>query len=426
MPRLKLKKFSNRRRANPRRYKSEPSMESPRATGSFNKNVTRSDGLPFQYGDSLTDRDGLDVPLPSGEQQDDSRNAKTAPSTPEAESRLFPRHAESTSQLEMSGHGKKHHKHSPDGHSGQKSPHKEVSPKMNKSRNEKFHKLFKNIPDDEVVLNAYSCAYFGDILLQGNLYISPNWFCFHSKILGHEKLIEIHVTKVVNVTREKTAFIIPNAIGIRTAEDKFVFGSLMSRDNTYKLMVNVWKQGRTQLGMLGADTKDLNDEDTSDINPSLECDEEYSAENNNLVLKQSQALEVTEESSESDTSMCDRCGKLKSDQCLQGCLRARFVPSAPKPNSVSSLDEMTKEKKTKDYIPFSIFYRPVSAASKIVSNITGMPRTSLLLIICGLLVLLLMLSAAVMTYKIMVLQAKIEGSTPWSDPKAPVSGCTAR
>ncbi len=53
--------------------------------------------------------------------------------------------------------------------------------------------------------------------------------------------IEIPVARVLNLTREKTAFIIPNAIGIRTPDDKFVFGSLLSRDSTFKLMRRVWE-----------------------------------------------------------------------------------------------------------------------------------------------------------------------------------------
>lgn len=46
---------------------------------------------------------------------------------------------------------------------------------------------------------------------------------------------------MLKVSKEKTARIIPNAIGVATSDEKHVFGSLLSRDNTYKLMVQVWK-----------------------------------------------------------------------------------------------------------------------------------------------------------------------------------------
>ena len=93
-----------------------------------------------------------------------------------------------------------------------------------------------------MLILGYSCAYVSDILVQGSIYISPNWFCFHSKILGfktevswaiacwsncgHSMLIsssfqvQIPVSEVLNITRERTALFIPNAIGVLTKQDK--------------------------------------------------------------------------------------------------------------------------------------------------------------------------------------------------------------
>jgi hypothetical protein len=47
---------------------------------------------------------------------------------------------------------------------------------------------------------------------------------------------------VQKVTKEKTAKIIPNAVGVVTSSQKYVFGSLLSRDTTYRIMMRVWKQ----------------------------------------------------------------------------------------------------------------------------------------------------------------------------------------
>lgn len=51
----------------------------------------------------------------------------------------------------------------------------------------------------------------------------------------------IPTVDVLKVSKEKTAKIIPNAVGISTEDEKHVFGSLLSRDSTYNLMVQVWK-----------------------------------------------------------------------------------------------------------------------------------------------------------------------------------------
>ena len=51
--------------------------------------------------------------------------------------------------------------------------------------------------------------------------------------------------KVEKLTREKTAFIIPNAIAIWTSRgEKFVFSSFLARDNTYNLMTTLLEKNR--------------------------------------------------------------------------------------------------------------------------------------------------------------------------------------
>ena len=51
----------------------------------------------------------------------------------------------------------------------------------------------------------------------------------------------IPTTSVLRITKEKVARIIPNAVGVCTRDERHVFGSLLSRDSTYKLMTHVWK-----------------------------------------------------------------------------------------------------------------------------------------------------------------------------------------
>jgi len=42
--------------------------------------------------------------------------------------------------------------------------------------------------DVYAVCTAYHCAYVSDILLQGFLYVTHNWFCFYSKLLGKKRV----------------------------------------------------------------------------------------------------------------------------------------------------------------------------------------------------------------------------------------------
>ncbi|XP_014661722.1 PREDICTED: GRAM domain-containing protein 3-like isoform X2 [Priapulus caudatus] len=108
------------------------------------------------------------------------------------------------------------------------------------SRNTKFHRVFKAIPIDERLINYYSCAYDAEILLQGTIYVSKNWFCFYSNIIGYKTKIVIPAASVASITKERTVLILPNAIRIDTAKKKYVFRSLLNRDKTYDLLVRIW------------------------------------------------------------------------------------------------------------------------------------------------------------------------------------------
>lgn len=51
----------------------------------------------------------------------------------------------------------------------------------------------------------------------------------------------IPTVSVVRVSKEKTGKIFPNAIGVATADERHVFGSFMSRESAFRLMLSVWR-----------------------------------------------------------------------------------------------------------------------------------------------------------------------------------------
>ncbi|XP_022105267.1 GRAM domain-containing protein 2B-like [Acanthaster planci] len=111
----------------------------------------------------------------------------------------------------------------------------------NESRNRQFHKLFSFIPTEETVIVSYSCALVKEIMFHGRMFISPNWICFHSNIFTFETQVAIKMTSIASISKARTAFVIPNAIGIQTENEKYVFGSLLSRRSTYMQLIKVWK-----------------------------------------------------------------------------------------------------------------------------------------------------------------------------------------
>ncbi|XP_069562044.1 GRAM domain-containing protein 2B isoform X2 [Brachyistius frenatus] len=102
-----------------------------------------------------------------------------------------------------------------------------------------YHKIFKEISKEEQLRQSYTCALQKDMLYQGRMFVSDHWICFHSKVFGKDTKIAIPVVSVTNIKKTKTAILVPNALVIATANDRYVFVSFLSRDNTYKFLMSV-------------------------------------------------------------------------------------------------------------------------------------------------------------------------------------------
>ncbi|XP_043394598.1 protein Aster-C isoform X6 [Chelonia mydas] len=116
-----------------------------------------------------------------------------------------------------------------------------ISGSTYKYRSEEFKRQFSHLPDLERLIVDYACALQKDILLQGRLYLSENWLCFHSNIFRWETTISIALKDITFVTKEKTARLIPNAIQIVTEGEKFFFTSFSARDRSYLSIFRLWQ-----------------------------------------------------------------------------------------------------------------------------------------------------------------------------------------
>eukprot|EP00794_Sanderia_malayensis_P009499 gene9499-10493_t len=111
------------------------------------------------------------------------------------------------------------------------------------SRNplEDFHRLFPSLPTGEFPLNVFTCALSKEILLQGKMFVSQNWICFYSNIFGYETKEMIEIRKILALRRERTVFVVPNAISMRTKERRYFFCSFLSRETVFRLLSRIWK-----------------------------------------------------------------------------------------------------------------------------------------------------------------------------------------
>ncbi|KAI8956117.1 hypothetical protein F4801DRAFT_525514 [Xylaria longipes] len=116
-----------------------------------------------------------------------------------------------------------------------------------KKRNRDFHALFKSVPDDDYLIEDYSCALQREILAHGRLYVSEGHLCFSSNILGWVTTLVMSFDEIVSVEKRSTALVFKNGLMISTLHAKHVFASFASRDATYDLIVNIWKLGHPTL-----------------------------------------------------------------------------------------------------------------------------------------------------------------------------------
>ena len=156
-----------------------------------------------------------------------------------------------------------------------------------KKRNRDFHQLFRSVPEDDYLIEDYSCALQRDIILAGRIYISEGHICFSSNILGWVTTLVISFDEVVSVEKESTAMVFPNAIAIQTLHARHTFRSLLSRDSTYDLLIGIWKISHPSLqssengvrlvnGGTGSKTEKVDIEDSDDgSNSSGDNDDVY-------------------------------------------------------------------------------------------------------------------------------------------------------
>lgn len=87
----------------------------------------------------------------------------------------------------------------------------------------------------------YSCSLYKDILLQGRLYASQNYICFHSSILRWETYLSLKWKDVTAIKRQCTALVIPNAISICVGKEENFFAWFTTRDSAFLVLSRLWQ-----------------------------------------------------------------------------------------------------------------------------------------------------------------------------------------
>jgi hypothetical protein len=173
-----------------------------------------------------------------------------------------------------------------------------------------FRKLFRSEIVDEMpeLIDTYVCAYQGDILLQGKMYITDRYLCFHSRIINYVTKHVYRWEEIENVTKERVAFIFPTAIGIqlRKSGKRITYASFLLRDQAFEKIVSIWSKFANDI-------------------PSYDDDENGSGQNG--TLKATNHHEKNKYSSHGSYDIVDGAEQDVLQMCLKpNSIRASSVP----------------------------------------------------------------------------------------------------
>ncbi|KAJ3037593.1 hypothetical protein HDV00_001481 [Rhizophlyctis rosea] len=95
-----------------------------------------------------------------------------------------------------------------------------------------------HMPENERLVNFYSCAYHKKLLNQGWMYLSVSYLCFYSFVLGTETKVIIELKDIEELSKEKSKRgVFSDAIRIVTRnKTEHMFSNLFHRDETFDLL----------------------------------------------------------------------------------------------------------------------------------------------------------------------------------------------
>ncbi|KAJ3150354.1 SNF1-interacting protein [Geranomyces variabilis] len=108
-----------------------------------------------------------------------------------------------------------------------------------KKENVRLHRLLRQVPRSDCVIDAFSCAWRKEIAVRGRLYLTYDRICFYSNILGFVSMLVLNLKQVTAVVIRRnplyTALLVTNQDGTHT------FKSFLKDDSRYNTIKTVWQ-----------------------------------------------------------------------------------------------------------------------------------------------------------------------------------------
>ncbi|XP_063726270.1 uncharacterized protein LOC134854096 isoform X1 [Symsagittifera roscoffensis] len=148
-----------------------------------------------------------------------------------------------------------------------------------------FFKMFPSLYELPILHANFACSLVKDTVpMHGRMFLTPSYVCFVSKLF--KKKYAIRLSEVLSVTKERSAFVVPNAIKVVTQVQKFTFGSLFRRHTTFKILTILWGRNTSQKVSIDCDQLSLcslaNEHSNNDMSNQSQNDNESRPHDNDL------------------------------------------------------------------------------------------------------------------------------------------------
>ena len=117
------------------------------------------------------------------------------------------------------------------------------------TKNANFRSKFE-LPEEETIVDDFSCAISQDVLLHGRMYVSQGWVCFYSNIFGHRTTEVMPMARITAIEKKNTSLFIPNAIEVTVAREdgttaRHFFASFQERDACHTVLRKMWDEHKS-------------------------------------------------------------------------------------------------------------------------------------------------------------------------------------
>ncbi|XP_038126625.1 GRAM domain-containing protein 2A-like [Cyprinodon tularosa] len=182
--------------------------------------------------------------------------------------------------------------------------------------NKTFHKLFPEIPKEENLTHAFTCALQREVLYHGKLYVSDNNLCFYSSVLLKETKVVIAISRIEKIKKHNPTL---SVLSVQTSSgEKYFFASLRNYSLCYGLLQSLCcqeespKEERPYLSSLELEAE----HDVASSFSSLEDGSDHVDLNTSVAQKEDEGTDANDSwSSTQDSSFINENSEAGSWMC---------------------------------------------------------------------------------------------------------------